>query len=97
MKRATYDKTYVFAEMPVGKAVAYLVVPTVLTQIISILYNLADTYFIGQLGDPALVAAVGICLPPMLLLTALANLFGVGTSSTIARALGAGNETRASC
>ena len=95
MARKNYDKTYVFSEMPVGRAVAYLVVPTVLTQIISILYNLADTYFIGQLGDPALVAALGICLPPMLLLTAFANLFGVGASSVISRALGANDEERA--
>lgn len=95
MARKTYSKDYVFAEMPVRRAVAYLVVPTVLTQVISILYNLADTYFIGQLGDPDLVAAVGVCLPPMLLLTALANLFGVGASSVIARALGANDESRA--
>lgn len=95
MARKHYDKTYVFAEMPVGKAVAYLVVPTVLTQIISILYNLADTYFIGQVGDPALVAAVGVCLPPMMLLTALANLFGVGASSVISRSLGSGDEESA--
>ena len=81
--------------MPVGRAVAYLVAPTVLTQIISILYNLADTFFIGQLGQPALVAAVGVCLPPMLLLTALANLFGVGASSVISRSLGAQDESSA--
>ena len=81
--------------MPVGKAVSYLVIPTILTQIISIVYNLADTFFIGQLGDPALVAAVGVCLPPMMLMTALANLFGVGASSAISRALGAGQEGRA--
>lgn len=93
--RQKHDKTYVFSEMPPGRAVAYLVVPTVLTQVISILYNLADTFFIGQLGDPALVAAVGVCLPPMMLMTALANLFGVGASSTISRALGRGEERRA--
>ena len=95
MARENYSKEYVFAEMPVGRAVAYLVVPTVLTQVISILYNLADTYFIGQVGNPALVAAVGVCLPPMLLLTALANLFGVGASSVISRSLGAGDEPSA--
>lgn len=95
MAKQQHDKLYVFSEMPVGRAVAYLVVPTVLTQIISILYNLADTFFIGQLGDPALVAAVGVCLPPMMLMTALANLFGVGASSVISRALGEKDERRA--
>ena len=95
MAREKHDKLYVFAEMPVGKAVSYLVIPTILTQIISVIYNLADTFFIGQLGDPALVAAVGVCLPPMLFMTAFANLFGVGASSAISRALGAGDEARA--
>ncbi len=95
MSRTRYDKTYVFSTMPVGRAVAYLVVPTVLTQVISILYNLADTYFVGQLGEPSLVAAVGVCLPPMMLLTAIANLFGVGASSVVSRALGTGDENRA--
>ena len=95
MARAQHDKDYVFAQMPVGQAVAYLVVPTILTQIISIVYNLADTFFIGQLADPTLVAAVGVGLPPMLILTALANLFGVGASSAISRALGTGKKERA--
>ena len=90
-----HDKLYVFNEMPVGKAVSYLVIPTILTQIISILYNLADTFFIGKMNDSALVAAVGVCLPPMMLMTAIANLFGVGASSAISRALGAGDERRA--
>lgn len=94
-RREKRDRDYVFAQMPVGRAVLYLAVPTVLTQVISILYNLADTFFIGQLSDPVLVAAVGICLPPMMLMTACANLFGVGASSVISRALGAGDQERA--
>ena len=81
--------------MSVARAVAYLVVPTVLTQLISILYNFADTFFIGQLTDPTLVAAVGVCLPPMMFMTAIANLFGVGASSAISRALGRKDENRA--
>lgn len=47
-----------FEEMPVPKAVAALAVPTIISQVVSMIYNLADTYFIGQLGDPYMVAAV---------------------------------------
>ena len=44
-----------FEDMPVPKAVAALAVPTIISQIVSMIYNLADTFFIGQLGDPYMV------------------------------------------
>ena len=46
-----------FTTMPVGKAVAKLAIPTVVSQMIVILYSLADTFFIGQIGDPNQIAA----------------------------------------
>ena len=54
--------TYLFAEMPV---------PTIISQVVTMIYNLADTFFIGQLGDPAMVAAVSLVSPWFNLLTAL--------------------------
>ena len=41
-----------FAQAPVGRAVVSLVVPTVISQLITVIYNMADTFFIGQIGDP---------------------------------------------
>ena len=67
-----------FTTMPVGKAVAKLVVPTVISQIVVILYSLADTFFVGQIGDPNQLAALSITFPIFTLLTAVANLFGIG-------------------
>ena len=77
-----------FEEMPVPKAVAALAVPTIISQVVSMIYNLADTYFIGQLGDPYMVAAVTLVYPWFSLLTALGNLFGIGGSSMVSRFLG---------
>ena len=74
--------------MPVPKAVAALAVPTIISQIVSMIYNLADTFFIGQLGDPYMVAAVTLVYPWFTLLTALGNLFGIGGSSMVSRFLG---------
>ena len=75
--------TYLFAEMPV---------PTIISQVVTMIYNLADTFFIGQLGDPAMVAAVSLVSPWFNLLTALGNLFGLGGSSLIFRMMGAQNR-----
>lgn len=77
-----------FTTMPVGKAVAMLAVPTVVSQIIVILYSMADTFFIGQTGDPNQLAALSIAFPIYTLLTAVANLFGIGANSLIARSMG---------
>lgn len=51
------DKKYLFEESPVQKAVITLAVPTVISQLITVIYNIADTFFIGQLDDPVQVAA----------------------------------------
>lgn len=84
-----------FTTMPVGKAVAKLAVPTVISQIIVILYSLADTFFIGQIGDPNQITALSITFPIYTLLTAVANLFGIGANSVIARSLGQNDKETA--
>ena len=82
------DNTTLFTTAPVHKAVISLVVPTVISQLITVVYNMADTFFIGQVGDPNQVAAVSLCMPLFIFLTGLANLFGIGGSSLISRRLG---------
>ena len=52
-----------FCIMPVPQAILTLAVPTVVSQIITIIYNMADTFFIGQLGDPKQVAAATLAMP----------------------------------
>ncbi len=82
------DNDYLFCEMPVRRAVLSLAIPTVLSQIITVIYNMADTFFIGQLNDPNQVAAATVAMPAFAALTALSNLFGIGGASKIARCLG---------
>ncbi len=82
------DNDRLFSEMPVRRAVLSLAVPTVISQIITVIYNMADTFFIGQLNDPDQVAAATIAMPAFAALTALSNLFGIGGASKIARCLG---------
>ena len=67
-----------FEELPVSKAVLSLAIPTVISQIITVIYNMADTFFIGQLNDPNQVAAATVAMPAFAALTALSNLFGIG-------------------
>lgn len=85
-------RKYIYEGMSVPRAVSTMVVPTVISQLISMIYNMADTFFVGQLGDPAQVAAVSIAAPAALVLTALANLFGIGGASVLSRSLGKGEE-----
>lgn len=85
----------IFAEYPVPKAVATMVVPTIISQIITVIYNLADTWYVGLTGNAAAVAAISLCLPVYNIMTAFGNLFGIGGSSVIARSLGSGQQKRA--
>lgn len=84
-----------FEDAPVGRAVLSLILPTIISQLITVVYNMADTFFIGQIGDPNQVAAVSLCMPMFVFLTGFANLFGIGGSSLMARSLGAGNAHKA--
>lgn len=81
-------KTEIFEKMPVWKAVATLAVPAILSQLVTMIYNLADTFFIGQTGDPNKVAAVSYAFGAFMMLAAIGNLFGIGGGSLISRMLG---------
>ena len=78
----------IFEKMPVKKAVIKLAIPTVIGQLVVLVYNLADTWFVGQTKDNAQVAAVTVSFSLFIMLNALANLFGVGGGSLISRLLG---------
>ena len=82
------DKTYLFEQMPVPQAVWQQILPSVASQMVLLLYNLADTYFVGLLNDPPQTAAVSVAYTITVLMTAIANLFAVGGASCMARAMG---------
>ena len=84
------SKAYLFEQMPIPRAVMQLSIPIVVTSLVTIVYNLADTFFVGMLNDPVQNAAVTLVYPVMLAFNAVNNLFGVGTSSMMSRSLGSG-------
>lgn len=85
----------VFRDAPIPKAVAQMAVPTMLSMLVVVLYNMVDTFFVGQTGDANQVAAVSVATPVFLILMAFGNMFGIGGSSLISRLLGAGEGERA--
>lgn len=88
------DNTKVFEEYSVPAAVRTLAVPSMLGMLINIVYNLADTFFVGQTGDANQVAAVSVTMPLFLLFIACGNLFGVGGCAFVSRSLGEGNRDK---
>ena len=91
MKEEISEKE-LFENIPVPHAVATLALPTIISQVVTMIYNLADTFFVGQIGDPYMVAAVSLVSPWFNLLTALGNLFGLGGGSLVSRMLGSKNH-----
>ena len=81
-------KMEVFEKTAIPKAVASLAIPTILSSLVMVIYNLADTYFVGMTNDPVQNAAVTLAAPVLLAFNAVNNLFGVGSSSMMSRALG---------
>lgn len=86
------DKTELFEAMPVGKALLTMAIPTIVSQLITMIYNIADTFFIGMSNDPYKVAAASIVGVLFFMLNSLANLFGVGGGSLLSRLLGEKRE-----
>lgn len=72
-----------------------LSLPVVLSSIVTIVYNLADTYFIARTGNALLIAGVSLCAPIFMILMAFGNTFGQGGSSLISRLLGRNDRTTA--
>ena len=82
------QKADLFERIPISRAVAQLTIPTILSSLVMVIYNMADTYFVGMVNDPIQNAAVALASPVLLAFNAVNNLFGVGSSSMMSRALG---------
>lgn len=84
-----------FESTPIPKALATLAIPTIISQLITMIYNLADTFFIGKTNDPYKVAAASVAYVLFFIMNALSNLFGIGGGSLISRLLGRQQEHEA--
>ena len=78
----------IFEKLPIPRAVFLQIIPAIAAQLITLVYNLTDTFFVGLLNAPAESAAVMVVFPIAAMLTAVANLFGVGGASMLSQALG---------
>ena len=84
---AKADKQQLFESASIPRAVLTLSIPTVLSSLVMVLYNMADTFFVGMLNDPIQNAAVTLAAPVMLAFNAVNNLFGVGAALSAARTM----------
>ena len=87
-------KNELMSSLPVPKAVAKMAIPSVISSLVTVVYNMADTFFVGQTGDPLQVAAVSLTNPIFILFMAFANMFGMDGSAAASMAMGGKNEKR---
>ncbi len=89
------DRDELFESAPVSRAVATMAIPSIVTTMVALVYNLADTFFIGQTGDAVQVASVSLAFPVFSIFMGIGSLFGIGGCSAISRSLGSGRKDRA--
>ncbi len=92
MKEKQKDSLEIFAHAPIGQAVLKNTVPAMAAMLMVLIYNLADTFFIGQTDNAFMIAAVSLVTPVFLLFMALGTVFGIGGTSVISRAMGEGRR-----
>ena len=78
----------VFEEQSISKAIMRMGLPAMLGQLTTLIYNIADTFFVSLTKEPAMIAAVTLCTPILLIIMSIASVFGMGGNSVIARLLG---------
>ncbi len=91
----TADNIYAFEKMPVPKALAKFIVPTVMSQLAFLLLNLADAFFVERTGDTYQISAMTITFPVAMMMACTATIFGTGGNANIASCLGMGDKERA--
>ncbi len=85
----------VFQDLPIPSALRKMIIPAVTSQLIVLIYNMADTFFVGQTNNPYMVAATSLILPVFNITLCLAGLAGIGGGSLISRLLGQGRPDEA--
>ena len=92
---STDERLQYMLQTPLKKILFSLAIPTIISNLISSFYNLADTYFVGQIGSESATGAIGIVFPIMSIMQAFGFMFGHGSGNYISRAMGAGKTKEA--
>lgn len=87
-QKKTISKQELFASVPVPQALFTMAVPTIISQVINLIYNMVDAFFIGRTGNSYMMAATSVTLTMVMMNVALSNLFGIGGGSLVARLMG---------
>ncbi len=95
MNTEHHNNREIFETWPIPKALTELALPMIFGQLIILIYNLADTFFIGRTNNPLMVAGVSLLLPVFNISITFANLFGIGGGTLISRLMGAGKDIEA--
>lgn len=93
--KVNQEQEDVLRNLPVPKALFKMILPAVASQLIVLIYNMADTFFVGQTNNPYMVAGTSLILPVFNITLCLAGLAGIGGGSMISRLLGQEREDEA--
>ena len=85
------EKFIQMTQKPVGRTICKLAVPCIISMLVTSFYNMADTFFVGQLKSNAATGAVGVVFSMMAIIQAVGFFFGQGSGTFISRALGQKN------
>lgn len=94
-RKSKPSREEVFKSLPVPAALRIMILPSVVSQLIVLIYNMADTFYVGQTNNPYMVASTSLILPVFNISTCIAGLAGVGGGSLVSRLLGQGREDEA--
>lgn len=92
--KASATRAQMMLEEPVHRVIPRLAVPTIISMLVTSIYNMADTFFVSQIGTSA-SGAVGVIFSAMAIIQAVAFTIGMGSGTNLSQALGAGDEERA--
>ena len=98
MKMTQEQRTHMMLNQPVSRLIGRLALPSIVSMLITSIYNMADTFFVSQLGTSA-SGAVGVIFSAMAMIQAISFTIGMGSGTNVSRALGAGEtgEARVLC
>lgn len=91
MQSTEKDSIYYLEKAPVSQAIIHMAVPMIMSMVLDLIYNIIDAFFIGRLGNTAMLASVTLAFPILIVLMGVAQIFGVGGGTLIPRLLGEQN------
>ena len=93
-QQSAAERNEMMLSAPVRQVIPKLAVPSIISMLITSIYNMADTFFVSQIGTSA-SGAVGVIFSAMAIIQAISFMLGMGTGTNVSQALGAGDEERA--